>query len=583
MRIKHILRLYYTKMDKCDKIKGVCWKIRQKTAEGDGLLQAQIRQEQKQEYYEKGYWSSRTLLDYWQETVKTYPEREYITDSRGYRYSYREIDRMSSQVASFLKESGVARGDIVACQSPVWAEFAVLAMACLKVGAVLNPISVTYEHRDLVYFLNLHQPSLFVCPTSFRNHDFETNAVRFLHEMPCLKQVLLLDHDREKQGDCPAWSEVLLQFEPLQEWCPCDADDVAVLLCTSGSTGVSKGAMLTHNNIVFSEKQFNLELGLTKEDVMFMPSPLNHATGFQHGLIATMMMGARVVLQQRFAGAQAVELMRRERCTYSMGATTFIYDILRELEATGQSLPDLRFYLCGGAPVPGALVQRAWEFGILLCEVYGSTESTPHLYVPPSETLRLNGTVSGRPVEGVEVRVVGPDGKDVAMGEEGEEISRGPNVFVGYTGGAQAFDADGWFHSGDLCVQNPEGYLRITGRLKDVIIRGGENLNANQLDENLDACPAFAEHTVIGMPDARLGERICAYAVLKPEVATFSLNDLLACLKENEVPKWQWPERLEIVEKLPRTDSGKIKKYVLHKDIAKRMGLSDRAAKGEAI
>lgn len=567
-------------MDKCDKIKGAYWENQQKTAEGDRLLQPQIRQEQKQEYYQKGYWSSRTLLDYWQETVQQSPGREYLTDSRGYRYSYREIDDMSSKVASFLQANGVAHGDIVACQSPVWAEFAVLAIACLKVGAVLNPISVTYERRDLLYFLNLHQPVLFVCPTSFRSHDFEADAVRFLQDFPFLKQVLLLDHDRPKESSLPAWSEVLAQFEPLREWCACQADEVAVLLCTSGSTGVSKGAMLTHNNILFSERQFNQELGLTKDDVMFMPSPLNHATGFQHGLIATMMLGARVVLQQRFVGAQAVELMRREKCTYSMGATTFIYDILRELEATGETLPDLRFYLCGGAPVPGTLVQRAWGFGILLCEVYGSTESTPHLYVPPSETLRLNGTVSGRPVQGVEVRVVGPDGKLVAPGEEGEEISRGPNVFVGYTGGVPALDEEGWFHSGDLCVQNPQGYFRITGRLKDVIIRGGENLNANQLDENLDLCGAFSEHTVIGMPDRRLGERICAYAVLKPG-ETVTLEQLLACLKENGIPKWQWPERLEIIDQLPRTDSGKIKKYVLQKDLAKRMGLAGHSAEGE--
>lgn len=545
------------------------------------MLQVQIRESQKQEYYAKGYWREHTILDHWRETVREMPEREYITDSRGFRYSYREMDEMSSRVASFLKESGVTQGDIVACQIPVWAESAVLAVACLKVGAVLNPISVTYEYRDLVYFLNLHKPVLFVCPTSFRGHDFQKNALCFLQEMPFLKQVLLLDHDQTKQINCPAWSEVLKDFEPLRQWADSDADEVAVLLCTSGSTGVSKGAMLTHNNILFSERQFNTELNLTKDDVMFMPSPLNHATGFQHGLIATMMMGARVVLQQRFEGRQAVELMRRERCTYSMGATTFLYDILRELEQTGQTLPDLRFYLCGGAPVPGTLVQRAWGFGILLCEVYGSTESTPHLYVPPSETLRLNGSVSGRPVEGVEVRVVGPDGREVQPGEEGEEVSRGPNVFVGYTGDNPGIDEDGWFHSGDLCVGTEDGYFRITGRLKDVIIRGGENLNANQLDENLDGCPELLEHTVIGMPDMRLGERICAYAVLKPGIGNFGLDDLLAHLKQNGVPKWQWPEHLEIVDALPRTDSGKIKKYVLRRDIARRLGMEPCAEEGD--
>jgi acyl-CoA synthetase len=543
------------------------------------LLQAKIQESQKRMYYEKGYWTEKTMLDYWQDTVSQYPNREYITDGRGYRFTYGEIDDMSSRLASFLRETGVGQGDIVACQVPVWAEFAVLAMACLKVGAVLNPISVTYEQRDLLYFLNLHQPVLFVCPTWFRNHEFESGAVSLLGDMPFLKQVLLLDHNKPKTSDCPTMQEALDQYPPLEQWAKTSADDVAILLCTSGSTGVSKGAMLTHNNIIFSERQFNLELGLTKDDVMFMPSPLNHATGFQHGIIATMMMGARVVLQQKFIVSEAVDLMNREQCTYSMGATTFIYDILKELEETGKELKYLRFYLCGGAPVPGSMVQRAWEYGILLCEVYGSTESTPHLYVPPSETLRLNGTVSGRPVEGVEVRVIDADGNDVGIGEEGEEISRGPNVFVGYTTGMNAtncaIDEDGWFHSGDLCVKNQEGFFRITGRLKDIIIRGGENLNANQLDENLEGCPQIAEHTVIGMPDPRMGERICAYVALKEGVESFCLEDLLEYLKARQIPKWQWPERVEIIDALPRTDSGKIKKYVLRKDIAKRMGLSE--------
>ncbi len=543
------------------------------------MLQAKIQESQKRMYYEKGYWTEKTILDYWQDTVFQYPNREYITDSRGYRFTYGEIEDMSSRLASFLRETGVGQGDIVACQVPVWAEFAVLAMACLKVGAVLNPISVTYEQRDLLYFLNLHQPVLFVCPTWFRNHEFESGAVSLLRDMPFLKQVLLLDHDKAKISDCPTMKEVLAQYPPLQQWAKTSSDDVAILLCTSGSTGVSKGAMLTHNNVLYSERQFNLELGLTKDDVMFMPSPLNHATGFQHGIIATMMMGARVVLQQKFVVSEAVDLMNREQCTYSMGATTFIYDILKELEETKKELKHLRFYLCGGAPVPGSMVQRAWEYGILLCEVYGSTESTPHLYVPPSETLRLNGTVSGRPVEGVEVRVIDADGNDVGIGEEGEEISRGPNVFVGYTTGMHAtncaIDEDGWFHSGDLCIKNEEGFFRITGRLKDIIIRGGENLNANQLDENLEGCPQIAEHTVIGMPDPRMGERICAYVVLKEGVNSFTLEDLLDYLKANQIPKWQWPERVEIIDALPRTDSGKIKKYVLRKDIAKRMGLSE--------
>lgn len=550
-------------------------KFETKEAEGGNLLQPKINAAQKARYYQLGYWTEKTMRDYWEEAVVRYHDREYITDSRGDRFTYGEIDAMASKLAAYLLDRGLGQGDIVTCQVPVWNEFVVLGIACIKIGAVLNPLSVTFEPRDLRYFLELHKPALFVCPTTFRKRDFEAQITALRQDMPFLKQVLLLDCEKPKTGTDATLREVLETYEPLSELPEQGtADDVAVLLCTSGSTGVSKGAMLTHNNILFAELQFNKELGLTGDDVMFMPSPLNHATGFQHGIIAAMLMGARVVLQQKFVVEEAIQLMNAERCTYSMGATTFIYDILNTLERTGDTLEHLRFYLCGGAPVPGCMVQRAWEHGIRLCEVYGSTESTPHVFVPPSETLALNGRVSGRPVTGVEVRVVGPDGKEVPAGQEGEEWSRGPNVFVGYTSGSPsgcALDDDGWFHSGDLCVKDESGYIRITGRIKDIIIRGGENLNANQLDENLAGCPQIAEHTVIGMPDERLGERICAYVVLKPDARELTHQMLLDYMRQNAIPKWQWPERLEVVDALPKTDSGKIKKFVLKQDITAKL------------
>ncbi len=539
------------------------------------MLQPKINAALKERYYRMGYWTEKTLRDYWQEAVEKYCDREFITDSRGARYTYGEIDEMASKLAAHFQAIGVGCGDIVTMQVPVWSEFVVVGMACIKVGAVLNPLSVTHEAKDLKYFLDLHKPKLFVCPTFFRNRDFEQQILDVMKDMPFLEHLLLLDCEKPKTTDHPAISEVMAQYAPMAELpMQGSSDDVAVLLCTSGSTGVSKGAMLTHNNIVFAELDFHRELKLGKEDVMFMPSPLNHATGFQHGIILAMLMGSRVVLQQRFIVDQAIKLMQEEGCTFSMGATTFIYDILNELERTGEEIPTMRFYLCGGAPVPGSMVHRAWKHGLRLCEVYGSTESTPHVYVRPEEALELNGTTSGRPAVGVEVRVIGPDGKEVAPGEEGEECSRGPNVFVGYTNGspsACALDDDGWFHSGDLCRKIEGGYIRITGRLKDIIIRGGENLNANQLDENLSGIPQVAEHAVVGMPDDRLGERICAYVTLKPGVETFNHEMMLEYYKANDIPKWQWPERLEVIDALPKTDSGKIKKYVLKQMIADKL------------
>ena len=224
--------------------------------------------------------------------------------------------------------------------------------------------------------------------------------------------------------------------------------------------------------------------------------------------------------------------------------------------------------------MPGYMVQRAWKFGILLCEVYGSTESVPHVFVRPEEALALNGTTSGRAMAGVEVKVVDDDGNEVEPGTPGEELSRGPSVFVGYLKAREitdgVLDDDGWFHSGDLCVMDEAGNIHIIGRKKDMIVRGGENLNSNEINDRLEGCPGMGDHTIIGMPDDRLGERICAFAVPLPGNENLCLEDVIAYLKGKNVPKRFWPERLELIETIPHTGSGKVKKYLLQEELKKR-------------
>lgn len=227
--------------------------------------------------------------------------------------------------------------------------------------------------------------------------------------------------------------------------------------------------------------------------------------------------------------------------------------------------------------MPGYMVQKAWKFGILLCEVYGSTESVPHVFVRPEEALERNGTTSGRAMKGVEIRVVDEEGRDVLPGTPGEEVSRGPNVFVGYlkdqAATDEALDEDGWFYSGDICVMDEAGNIRIIGRKKDMIVRGGENLNSNEINDRLEGCPGMGDHAVIGMPDERLGERICAFAVSAAGEGNepLKLEDVLAYLKEKKVPKRFWPERLELIDRIPHTGSGKVKKYLLQEELKKRM------------
>lgn len=530
---------------------------------------------QKQLYIDRGYWTEETLLDRWQRTVSMYPDREYVADDRGNRYTYRQMDEASSVLAAYLKEIGVKPHDVVSFQIPVWSEFVLIVIACLKVGAVMHPIGLSHEEADLVYGMNKTGTRVYFGVTWFKNKDYESRILSVCSQIPSLEQVVLLDSTRKPQSDCITLSEIMRTRKPLacEEFGGMNGFDVTLILCTSGTTGGNKGVMLTHNNIIFSEEMFNRELGLDERDVMFMPAPLHHATGFHHGVIAPMLMGAKLVLQQKFSCQEAIDLMNREQCTYSMGATPFIYDILRHMEEKGGALPYLKFYLCGGAPVPGYMVQKADQYGIRLCEVYGSTESVPHVFVRPGEALDLDGRTSGRAMAGVEVRVVDEKGQDVPPGVIGEEISRGPNVFVGYLKDRETTDRllteEGWFYSGDLCVSDEKGNIHIVGRKKDMIVRGGENLNANEIDNDVEGCPGVWDHAVIGMPDERMGERICVFVVPEAGMAV-TLEDMTCYMKEKHVQKRYWPERVEMIDKIPRTASGKVKKYLLLEELKKR-------------
>lgn len=536
-----------------------------------------INPKQRELYLKNGYWTDKTLLDCWEESVKNYPDREYVVDDRGYRYTYRQMDEAAAKVAAFLCENGVRPRDVVSYQLPIWSEFVIVTIACFKAGAVAHPIAMSYEEKELIRSMNLTESKVYFGPTFFYKTDYEERILAVKDQIQNLNAIVLVDYVKEKNSECITMKDILKTFEPLKGRpdATLTGQDIAVILCTSGTTSGTKGVLLTHDNIRYSEDTFNQALGLTKDDIMFMPAPLNHATGFHHGVLAPMLIGAKVVLQQKYRCREAIDLMNREKCTYSMGATPFIYDILRDLETNGGSLPYLKFYLCGGAPVPGYMVQKAWGFGILLCEVYGSTESVPHAFVRPDEALIKNGTSSGRALAGIEIRVVDDDGNDVPPGTPGEELSRGPNVFVGYLKDRKitdsALDDDGWFHSGDLCVMDTEGNIRIIGRKKDMIVRGGENLNSNEINDRLEGCPGVGDHTVIGMPDERLGERICAFVVPQEGYENLSLSDVTGWLKEQNVPKRFWPERLELIDRIPHTGSGKVKKYLLKEELEKRM------------
>ena len=539
------------------------------------ITDLKVNAKDKQEYYAKGYWSDKTLLDHWNDRVRDIPDHEYVSDNLGVRLTYAELDDKAGRLAAWLHEQGVRNGDVVSYQMPPWSEFCIVLVACLKLGAVSHPLPVTFNGEDLDHALNLVESKAFICPTFHHKTNFEDMILSVADRVPTLKKSAIAVHDKtmESHGTVTL-NQIFKDYEPYTAPCESASDDVTVILSTSGTTGRPKAVLLSHNALIFSETTFAKGLHLTSDDVMFMPAPLNHATGFNHGLLCPMLLGGRVVLQQEFDACEAIDIMNNEGVTWSMGATPFIYDMLNCLEEDSRSFTTLKLYVCGGAPVPGTMVQRAHGHGLLLCECYGSTESCPHLGVPPEHCLEWNGEWSGVAFEGIQTKVVDANGNEVPHGTQGEEVSHGPHMFSGYLKNPEAtakdLDDDGWFYSGDLCYQDDLGRIRINGRKKEIIIRGGINISVNEVDENLAGCPGVGEHATIGLPDDRLGERICTFIVPEGDELP-TLDSIAAYLDSIGVAKRLRPEHIEFIDEIPYTESGKVQRNLLSDELRRRL------------
>ena len=538
-------------------------------------MEVKINEKQRKYYEDTGLWTNRILLDYWKEAVKTYGNREYIVDNLGKRYTYSQIDRKADVLASWMKDIGIKEKDMVSLQCTPRSEFIIIVMACIKLGAVIVPMKMRTGAAEWVRLMKQAKSRLHFCMDTYHGEnmaDFVRNNEKELGY--CITNVYI---DLKENIENKYNFDDILKGEASELPRPnITSNDIAAVLFTSGTTKGSRGVLLTHNNIISSENIFNRALKLTCEDIIFMPAPLSHATGFHHGIISSMLCGGKMVLLDKYDARTAMDMMDEEKCTFSMGATPFIYDYLKLMDDGVKKPGSLKFYICGGAPVPYELTKHAWDnHGLMVCECYGSTESVPHILVPPEKAMEMEGLWSGAALDGIEVRIVDDHGDDVAPGVIGEEISRGPNVFLGYLGSREdtdlVLDDDGWYHSGDLCYGDGKGNVKICGRKKDIIVRGGENLNINEMEANLCGCPGISNVAVVGMKDIRLGERVCAFVVPVPGVESVTKEKVAAYLEKKKVSKWLWPERIEYIDEIPYTESGKIKRYLLKEELEKRL------------
>ncbi|EOB4105514.1 medium-chain fatty-acid--CoA ligase [Shigella flexneri] len=525
-------------------------------------------------YRQQGLWGDASLADYWQQTARAMPDKIAVVDNHGASYTYSALDHAASCLANWMLAKGIESGDRIAFQLPGWCEFTVIYLACLKIGAVSVPLLPSWREAELVWVLNKCQAKMFFAPTLFKQTRPVDLILPLQNQLPQLQQIVGVDKLAPATSSL-SLSQIIADNIPLTTAITTHGDELAAVLFTSGTEGLPKGVMLTHNNILASERAYCARLNLTWLDVFMMPAPLGHATGFLHGVTAPFLIGARSVLLDIFTPDACLALLEQQRCTCMLGATPFVYDLLNLLEKQPADLSALRFFLCGGTTIPKKVARECQQRSIKLLSVYGSTESSPHAVVNLDNSLSRFMHTDGYAAAGVEIKVVDDARKTLPPGCEGEEASRGPNVFMGYFDEpeltARALDEEGWYYSGDLCRMDEAGYIKITGRKKDIIVRGGENISSREVEDILLQHPKIHDACVVAMPDERLGERSCAYVVLKAPHHSLSLEEMAAFFSRKRVAKYKYPEHIMVIEKLPRTASDKIQKFLLRKDIIRRL------------
>ena len=521
----------------------------------------------------KGWWHDRTINDDLDACVAACPDKLALTAMQAEsgairRFTYRELAAMADRIAVGLSRLGVGRNDVVALQLPNWWQFTLTYLACARIGAVLNPLMHIFRERELSFMLKHAQAKVAIVPKVFRGFDHEQMLEGLKPSLPSLTQLVVVGgngaNSFENLLSGPAWelepdaAGVLTANRP-------GPDDVTQLIYTSGTTGEPKGVMHTANTLMANIIPYAERLRLGSGDVVLMASPMAHQTGFMYGLMMPIMLRASAVLQDIWDAKKAVDVIRTEGVTFTMASTPFLSDLSKSVAEMGMSVPTLKTFLCAGAPIPGPLVKQAREvLGTKIVSAWGMTENGAVTLIKLDDSDELAITTDGCALPGVEVKVVEVDGTPMPFGQVGKLLVRACSNFGGYLHRPQLnnTDADGWFDTGDLAHMDERGYIRISGRSKDVIIRGGENIPVFEIEALLYGHPAVAQAAIVAYPDERLGERACAVVVPKPGQG-IDFASMVEFLKSQKIALQYIPEKLIVLDAMPATPSGKIQKFKL--------------------
>ncbi len=530
------------------------------------MAATRLTPEMVEEFSGGGFWPGTSFSRILAAHAATHPAKTAVVDDRR-RLCYAELDGRATRLAAGLRARGIGPGDVISSLLPNRAEAVIFFYAAARLGAIFNCIVPIYGAREIRFILGQTESAAVVVPDRFRGVDFNALVERIRPEVPSLRELFVVD-EAGLPGD-------LLEAPPAPLGPARDPNEVAVILYTSGTTAEPKGVLHSANTLLAecgaTIRYHELEAG----EVFVMPSPVGHISGLLYGVMLPVALGATSVLMETWDAERFLSLVERERGTYSAGATPFLQAVVDFPHLERYDVRSLRLFPCGGADVPPGLIRRAIrKLGIRSGRGYGSTEF-PSITssAGPGIAPEKRAETDGPPIGPNRIELRDADGRPAGSGEEGEIWARGPELCLGYRDpqlNAEAFDERGFFRTGDLGRLDGDGYLTITGRVKDIIIRGGEKLSAKEIEDLLFEHPKVRSVAIVPMPDPKLGERVCAFVVPGAGSDPPTLEELTAFLEAREISRRKLPERLELLEEMPTTASGKILKHVLKERIARR-------------
>lgn len=508
-------------------------------------------------------------------TVAAHADREALVEvASGRRWTWSELDRDVETLAVGLVRAGIGKGDRVGIWSPNCAEWTLVQYATAKIGAILVNINPAYRTHELSYALNQSGTRLLVSAPSFKTSDYRAMVTEVVDQTP-VEQVVYLGS--------PEWDDLMTATGSLAElvtW-PLAPDDPINIQYTSGTTGYPKGATLSHRNIL-NNGYFTTELiGFTEEDRLCIPVPFYHCFGMVMGNLGCTTHGATMVIPAPgFDPEVTLRTIAAERCTAVYGVPTMFIAMQHHPSFAEHDLSSLRTGIMAGSICPVEVMKRCVD-DMHMAEVsiaYGMTETSPvSCQTRVDDDLERRTATIGRVHPHVEVKLVDPvTGETVERGEPGELCTRGYSVMLGYWDDpdktAEAIDADGWMHTGDLAVMREDGYCNIVGRIKDMVIRGGENIYPREIEEFLYQHPDIEDVQVIGVPDETYGEELCAWIKMRAGADPLDA-DAVRAYATGRLAHYKIPRYVMVVEEFPMTVTGKIRKVQMREETAKALNL----------